>query len=69
VREEAALDQQTMRICLEKIARCQRLPPWPSLVFDSRAARLEPYPRPAKRLHADRTKAGSALMRRHNAAM
>ena len=24
VREEAALDQQTMRICLEEIARCQR---------------------------------------------
>jgi hypothetical protein len=27
VSEEAALDQQTMRICLEEIDRCQRLSP------------------------------------------
>jgi NACHT domain- and WD repeat-containing protein len=25
VSEEAALDQQTMRICLEEIARCRRV--------------------------------------------
>ena len=30
VREEAALDQQTMRICLEEIARCQRVTPCPA---------------------------------------
>ena len=45
VREEAALDQQTMRICLEEIARCQRVTPRPSLVLDFRAVQLEPYPR------------------------
>jgi len=32
VREEAALDQQTMRICLEEIARCQRVTPRPNFI-------------------------------------
>ncbi len=32
VREEAALDQQTMRICLDEIARCQRTSPRPNFV-------------------------------------
>jgi hypothetical protein len=32
VREEAALDQQTMRICLEEIARCQRVTPKPNFI-------------------------------------
>ncbi len=32
VREEAALDQQTMRICQEEIARCQRVTPRPNFI-------------------------------------
>jgi len=32
VREEAALDQQTMKICLEEIARCQRVTPRPNFI-------------------------------------
>jgi hypothetical protein len=32
VRQEAALDQQTMRICLEEIARCQRVTPKPNFI-------------------------------------
>src|SRR2546425_895025 len=32
VRDEAALDQQTMRICLEEIARCQRVTPKPNFI-------------------------------------
>ncbi len=32
VREEAALDQQTMRICQEEIARCQRITPRPHFI-------------------------------------
>jgi len=32
VREEAALDQQTVRICLDEIARCQRLSPRPNFI-------------------------------------
>src|SRR5438128_6246351 len=32
VREEAALDQQTMRICLEEIARCQRVTSKPNFI-------------------------------------
>ncbi|MBE7455466.1 MAG: DUF4062 domain-containing protein [Phycisphaerae bacterium] len=32
IREEAALDQQTMRICLEEIARCQRVTPRPNFI-------------------------------------
>lgn len=32
VREEAALDQQTMRICLEETARCQRVTPKPNFI-------------------------------------
>lgn len=32
VREEAAADQQTVRICLEEIARCQRLSPRPNFI-------------------------------------
>ena len=31
--EEAALDQQTMRICLEEIARCRRVTPRPNFVI------------------------------------
>src|SRR5438874_5554180 len=33
VREEATLDQQAMRICLEEIARCQRVTPRPNFVI------------------------------------
>ena len=32
VREEAALDQQTMKICLEEIARCQKITPRPNFI-------------------------------------
>jgi hypothetical protein len=32
VREEAALDQQTMKICLEEIARCQRVTSRPNFI-------------------------------------
>lgn len=32
VSEEAALDQQTMRICLDEIARCRRVTPRPNFV-------------------------------------
>jgi len=32
VREEAALDQQTMKICLEEIVRCQRVTPRPNFI-------------------------------------
>jgi WD40 repeat protein len=32
VRDEAALDQQTMKICLEEIARCQRTTPRPNFL-------------------------------------
>jgi WD40 repeat protein len=32
VRDEAALDHQTVRICLEEIARCQRLSPRPNFI-------------------------------------
>ena len=32
VREEAALDQQTMRICLGEIERCQRVTPRPNFI-------------------------------------
>lgn len=32
VSEEAALDQQTMRICLDEIARCQRVTPRPNFI-------------------------------------
>ena len=32
VSEEAALDQQTMRICLEEIARCRRVSPRPNFI-------------------------------------
>ena len=32
VREEAALDQQTVRICLEEVARCRRLSPRPNFI-------------------------------------
>ncbi len=33
VREEAALDQQTLRICLEEIHRCQRITPRPNFII------------------------------------
>jgi WD40 repeat protein/ABC-type molybdenum transport system ATPase subunit/photorepair protein PhrA len=32
VREEAALDQQTMKICLEEIKRCQKVTPRPNFI-------------------------------------
>ena len=32
VRDEASLDQQTMKICLEEIARCQRVTPRPNFI-------------------------------------
>jgi len=32
VREEAALDQQTMRICLDEIERCQKITPRPNFI-------------------------------------
>ena len=32
VREEAGLDQQTVRICLDEIARCQKLSPKPNFI-------------------------------------
>ena len=32
VRDEATLDQQTMRICLEEISRCQRVTPRPNFI-------------------------------------
>lgn len=32
IREEAALDQQTMKICLDEIARCQRVTPRPNFI-------------------------------------
>lgn len=32
VREEAGLDQQTMKICLDEIARCQRVTPRPNFI-------------------------------------
>jgi hypothetical protein len=32
VREEAALDQQTMKICLDEIARCQKITPRPNFL-------------------------------------
>ena len=33
VREEAALDQQTMRICLDEIDRCQKTTPRPNFIL------------------------------------
>ena len=32
IRDEAALDQQTMKICLDEIARCQRVTPRPNFI-------------------------------------
>jgi hypothetical protein len=32
VKEEAALDQQTMRICLDEIDRCQQITPRPNFI-------------------------------------
>jgi WD40 repeat protein len=32
IREEATLDQQTMKICLEEIARCQKVTPRPNFI-------------------------------------
>ena len=32
IHDEAALDQQTIRICLEEIARCQRVTPRPNVI-------------------------------------
>lgn len=33
VREEAALDQQTMKICLDEINRCQEIAPRPNFII------------------------------------
>ena len=33
VRDEAALDQQTMAICVDEIARCQRVTPPPNFLW------------------------------------
>ncbi len=33
VSDEASLDQQTMKICLSEIERCQKMGPRPNLVF------------------------------------
>src|SRR5438128_1139513 len=51
IREEAALDQQTMRICLEEIARCQRVTPKPNFIVllgDRYGWRPLPFAIPAK---------------------
>jgi WD40 repeat protein/Cdc6-like AAA superfamily ATPase len=50
VREEAALDQQTMRICLEEIRRCQKVTPRPNFIVllgDRYGWRPLPYEIPA----------------------
>ena len=50
VREEAPLDQQTMRICLEEIARCQRVTPKPNFILllgDRYGWRPLPFANPA----------------------
>ncbi len=55
VREEAALDQQTMRICLEEIARCQRVTPKPNFIVllgDRYGWRPLPFAIPADELAA-----------------
>src|SRR5688572_7062594 len=55
VRDEAALDQQTMRICLEEIARCQRVTPRPNfliLLGDRYGWRPLPYEIPAEEFEA-----------------
>ena len=52
VREEAAFDQQTMRICLEEIARCQRVTPRPNFILllgDRYGWRPLPFAIPASR--------------------
>ena len=49
VSEEAALDQQTMKICLEELKRCQALLPRPKFIVRSSPLWLKPcgktYPR------------------------
>ncbi|MDO8728066.1 MAG: DUF4062 domain-containing protein [Candidatus Methanoperedens sp.] len=50
VREESALDQQTMKICYEEIARCQRVTPRPNFIVllgDRYGWRPLPYEIPA----------------------
>jgi hypothetical protein len=50
VREEAGLDQQTMRICLGEIERCQRISPRPNFIVllgDRYGWRPAPYEIPA----------------------
>ena len=51
VREEAGLDQQTMRICLGEIERCQRISPRPNFIVllgDRYGWRPAPYEIPAE---------------------
>ncbi|ODS35653.1 MAG: hypothetical protein A7316_03440 [Candidatus Altiarchaeales archaeon WOR_SM1_86-2] len=51
VREEAALDQQTMKICMEEINRCQKVTPRPNFIVllgDRYGWRPLPYEIPAK---------------------
>ncbi|MEW6533587.1 MAG: tetratricopeptide repeat protein [Thermodesulfobacteriota bacterium] len=50
IREEASLDQQTMKICLEEIARCQKITPRPNFIVlfgDRYGWRPLPYEIPA----------------------
>lgn len=62
VRDEAALDQQTMRICLDEIARCQRTTPRPNFVIllgDRYGWRPLPWRIPADEMEALRPHFGS----------
>src|SRR5687767_1290629 len=50
ISEEAALDQRTMRVCLDEIARCRRVTPRPNfiaLLGDRYGWRPLPYEIPA----------------------
>jgi hypothetical protein len=55
VSEEAALDQQTMKICLSEIERCQRVTPRPNFIIllgDRYGWRPLPYAIPAAEFEA-----------------
>jgi hypothetical protein len=69
VRDEAALDQKTMRICLDEIARCQRTSPKPNFIVllgDRYGWRPLPWQIPAGEMEAlrprFRTPADAALV-------
>jgi tetratricopeptide (TPR) repeat protein/DNA polymerase III delta prime subunit len=54
ISEEAGLDQQTMKICLEEIERCQKITPKPNFIVllgDRYGWRPVPYQIPAKEFH------------------